>query len=217
MDVILGKGKLGKRMERPLWRWIRFVDGYCRERWAIDEDNPYWNNERGSLGILAAAIWSTGGLAVEELPAEKKKGRRTITDARLDLWCSLGRDDYAFEAKQRHIRLSLTASPTQVKKRLQGALTIAAGNVKEKPGYGKRASLVFAVPYVRGTRRAEPVEMRHLLQVFVDAIKQCDASFAAWCIQPKGRCTWSYWPRKGRTDYYYWPGVAVIGRALRRQ
>ena len=56
-DVIRGKGKLGRRMEKALWRWTYFVDRYCYERWRVDEDNPYWHNERGSLGILAAAIY----------------------------------------------------------------------------------------------------------------------------------------------------------------
>jgi hypothetical protein len=105
-----------------------------------------------------------------------------------------------------------------VKKRLQSALTTAAGNVREKPGYGKRASLVFAVPYVWATRRTEPEEMKRLLQVFVEGIKQCDASFAAWCVQPKERRSfYGPWKRSATTCYTFWPGVAVIGRALRRQ
>ena len=213
--VIPGKDKLGRKMKKALWRWVYFVDRYCRERWTIDEDNPYWHNERGSVGLLAASIWSTGGLALEEHPAEVIRGRKA-KDVRLDLWCCLNGVDYAFEAKQRDIRLSPRTTPAQVTERLQAALGMAAGDVRKRPGYGRRAGILFALPYAYGAHHREPEEMGRLLRVFVKGVTDCDSSFVAWCFQPKGRCTWSYWPRKGRTDYYFWPGVAVIGRALKR-
>jgi len=213
---VRGKGKLGKKMEKALRRWVHFVDKYCHERWHSDQDNPYWHNERGSVGLLAAAIWSTGGLALEEHPAEVTKGRKP-RPVRLDLWCCLNGVDCAFEAKQKSIRLSPRTTPAQVRERLQATLKTAVGNTKKKPGYGRRAGVVFALPEILGTRRREPEETGRLLRVFVEGATKCDTSFAAWCFQPKGRCTWSYWPRKRRTDYYFWPGVAVLGRALRRQ
>lgn len=212
-DVIRGKGKLGRRMEKALWRWAHFVDKYCR---TVHDDNPYWHNERGSVGILAAAIWSTGGIALEEHPAEKKQGRRT-KPRRLDIWCSMGGHDYVFEAKQRVIGLAPSIESKSLERRLRAALKIARKEKQLSPGYGNRVGLVFVVPWVRATKRREPDEVARLLRVLAGAIERCDACFAAWCFQPKGQSTWSYWPRRDRTDYYYWPGVAVIGRALKRQ
>jgi hypothetical protein len=221
-DVILGKGRLGRRMEEALWRWIHFVDRYCQRRWNDDQDAPYWHNERGSLGLLAAAIWSTGNIALEEHPAEKavQKGRRRKTppDGRIDLWYSLGRKDYALEAKQMYVRLSRRNPPSAIKRSVQSVLNSALGNIKAKPGYGNRVGLVFVAPFFWKRRHENPEQMAVLLKRFVEGIMQVDACFIAWCFQPKKRCPfYGPWPRGADSITTLWPGVVVLGRALRRQ
>src|ERR1035437_2626560 len=74
-----------------LKEWIRLNRTYSkRMQW---EDCAWWANERASTGILAAAAWMAGGVALEEYSTKKvkKKEHRTgscdlFFDVRIHGW-----------------------------------------------------------------------------------------------------------------------------------
>jgi hypothetical protein len=70
-------------------------------RW---KDCAWWANERASIGILAAAVWKCGGVALEEYSTRKtnKKEHRT---GRCDLFFAFGKNHFACEVKQVFPRL----------------------------------------------------------------------------------------------------------------
>lgn len=80
-------------------RFSRITDG---------EDVPYWYNERTNIGVLAAAAWRCGRIALEEFQYEKidvsSSGETAETDqkkwiGRCDLWISNDRVEEIVEAK----------------------------------------------------------------------------------------------------------------------
>ena len=62
-------------------------------------DNAYFYNERASLSILAAAIWKSNGIAIEEYTSVKRHNNENFK-GRVDLWFQI--EDYycLVESKQ---------------------------------------------------------------------------------------------------------------------
>jgi hypothetical protein len=82
--------------------WLRLSRKYCDR---VENDVPYWYNERANVSILAAAAWRKGGVAVEEFTVRRgpvvkgKKGKSKSKNHRCDLWFQLLCTRYYAEAK----------------------------------------------------------------------------------------------------------------------
>lgn len=81
-------------------RFIRVYSDQYVENNATDA--PYWNIERTNIGMLAAACWKNGWVALEEFATVKKKIDKSDNGGRCDLWVSSqsGNKNYAIEAKK---------------------------------------------------------------------------------------------------------------------
>lgn len=64
-------------------------------QWKDVPDVPWWYNVRASVGLLAAAVWKTGGYAFEEYSTKKKS-----KVGRVDLEFGTGNEAFIVEAKQ---------------------------------------------------------------------------------------------------------------------
>ena len=101
MNPLSGFGREIRSVEVPdylgrlLGTWCSLIERYCARMGP--EDAPYDHNERANVGLLSAAAWQIGLIALEEFPPHKKD-----KDGRCDLWiCAEGGDHNgaAFEAK----------------------------------------------------------------------------------------------------------------------
>lgn len=78
-------------------QWGTNIRKYCS---AVDDDVPYYYNERANLSLFASAAWQSGVIALEEYHTYKRHGRGR-TD--LFLWIG-GKDGVQIEAKQKWIK-----------------------------------------------------------------------------------------------------------------
>lgn len=87
----------------PLLRtWVRLQRKYCTA-WEWDDVSWYYN-ERASLSLFAAAVWMSGGVALEEYSTEKyhtplRSRRLRPYMGRSDLGFRHSRRDFIAEAK----------------------------------------------------------------------------------------------------------------------
>lgn len=63
--------------------------------------------ERPNVGFLAGAVWTAGGVAIQEYDERKKNAedKRFAYDGRGDLWVGLGGKGFKLEAKHQHVYL----------------------------------------------------------------------------------------------------------------
>ena len=79
-----------------LEEWILLLKRYCR---FMGDDAPYFYSERANIGVLAAAAWRAGWVALEEFGIRK----HTKQKGRADLWfwpIDQDKEEY-IEAKQK--------------------------------------------------------------------------------------------------------------------
>ncbi|MCF7864356.1 MAG: hypothetical protein K9L89_06180 [Kiritimatiellales bacterium] len=161
-------------------------------QWKDVPDVPWWYNERASVGLLAAALWKTGGYAFEEY-STKKKGKV----GRVDLEFGTGNEVFVAEAKQCWIRNMGKTDPTN---RIKQSFKAATEDVKRcnTMGMGKLA-IVFGVPSMN--EADSDLAFRENVAHFLDYANEVDAGAMAW-VFPGSKCQ----PTIGGKIY---PGVVV--------
>ena len=102
--IIKNKRNIG-HWDALLEEWILSIERFSR---ITNGDVPYWYNERANIGVLAAAAWRCGRIALEEFQYEKidvsSNGETDETaqnhwNGRCDLWISNDRSAEIVEAK----------------------------------------------------------------------------------------------------------------------
>src|SRR6266478_8051718 len=91
-------------------------------------DCPYWYSERPHVGFLAAAVWQSGGTALEEYGAEKIKERKS-NRGRCDIYMRT-KNKTAFECEAKRLWLNLGSKPEKSCKKVMKWLNWAGGDVK---------------------------------------------------------------------------------------
>lgn len=117
-------------------------------------DIPWHYHERAHIGFLAAAVWKSGGVAIEEWRTTKSRNR-VPSNGRCDLWAKFGGRSYYIEAKHAWIRLrpnpKSAAAKTRI--RLAHALRDACANHCNRNRREHRLAVLFAVPSVSTAKR----------------------------------------------------------------
>ncbi len=94
------QGRLRQEEEKAwtkiLKNWIQVHKIYFQQS---GNDKAYSYNERASISMLAAAIWKSKGIAIEEYVAEKNHNGET-KKGRVDLWFKIEEFTAVVEAKQ---------------------------------------------------------------------------------------------------------------------
>lgn len=202
--IFPGPFKKDKDLQQILrkWQWVM-------KDLVVDDDVPWWYNERTSVGFFAAAVWKKGGQAIDEYTTTKKfrtnRGKTNNKHGRGDLLFYLKRNKiFAAEAKQ--VCLSLNRSPD---KKVISLLKTARKDAVCVPNYygdAKRLGMVFMVPY---TKR-KPDQDDEIIQKWINNVKEIakiKKIAAAWTFPSVARekC----WKEPDGTRYYY-PGVILL-------
>ena len=182
------------------WFWV--IEKYCEKRcW---EDVPWWYNERASLSLFAAAVWNSGGIALEEYSTSKSH-RKERWPGRGDIYVSINGKEYIIEAKQ--VWCSISGRAQKSNDKIEKALFEARHAAGETKCWGaKRLGLVFAIPYLSNSQRHN---LGARIDSWLEEINSIERTSLAWILD------------KGATDRfrykkYLYPGVAVLLRPLRQ-
>lgn len=145
---ILFKSKR-KTKETDVWNkilinWIKVHKKYMK---ISEVDNAYFYNERASLSLLAASIWQSNGIAIEEYSSEKNH-EDGIYNGRVDLWFQIDKYYCVVESKQvfkRVINKNIESISSDIDFKMKEAIKDARSSMQhEKIGY----AVVFFTPTI---------------------------------------------------------------------
>ncbi len=194
----------GLRVLDPVLRkWIDGVEAYCSHYGG--QDAPYWYNERANVGLVAAAAWRSGGLALEEYPQNKASRPGGTWQGRADLWLSVETHEFVIEAKQCFPLLNGGTPPkTVVTKLLKAARQDATRSAVRN---ARSLGMVFVSP-----RSPKPFEDKRCspLRDWIAELDSVDFDVMAWCFPETVRHL-----KSARTGHIY-PGVVAVARMPRR-
>jgi hypothetical protein len=182
--------------------------------WAHKNEHPYrdcpwWYLERTSVGFFSAAIWRSGGQAIEEYATDKvyrKGGKPKKWAGRGDLMFCLKNTNkwYVAEVKQKYLHL-LRPYPSLLLE-IDKSLKEAREDAVYAPSFGySRLGIVLIVPW----QRAQIPSREHIRQ-WISNLQRASrelSSAVAWCF-PRVARDLCYRERNG--VQYYCPGVAIF-------
>ncbi len=125
--------------------WVH--DEYVTQQVYPDQGNQklgdctFWYSERPQVGLFAAAVWKSGGIALEEFGTTKSAGG-VESRGRGDLFFKLGEIGYVCEAK--HIWLSLSDQVSKNLKHFKRQVEESSRDVKKHPELDRKLALTFA-------------------------------------------------------------------------
>ena len=189
-------------IQRVLRKWCHIINEWCERRnW---DDVPWWYNERASLGLLATAVWATGGVMLEEYSTEKGKEKKQW-QGRGDLFLQVGKGKYVIEAKQKWVSISTRAN--EAKAAIEKSIGDAKKAAREtRANGGRRLGAVFVVPYMP---KGEVSKVDKQIRSLVSDLKSIKKVNLAWVFPEKARRDFQY---KG----YLYPGIAILLQPLRK-
>lgn len=128
-----------------LEEWILSVERYCRVTEGTDA--PYLFTELANVGLVAASVWRSGGIALQEYQAEKGAKHRPKWNGRVDLWLQSGVVEQLLEAKM--LTISMDAR-RDLDKALVDELGKALNDAKHSRNNHEVDALgaLFVVPYM---------------------------------------------------------------------
>jgi hypothetical protein len=165
---------------RLLAEWGSLVDRYCRVVMEPD-DLPYFHKERANVGIVAAAAWRTGLVALQDLPVVRRRQARR-GPVQLDLWIGSKNDGDAYEAKY------VEVGRENVRHYAESCLHRAVDDVATltERWYGKwRVGMVFCPIWLEG--RGKGAAQARAADV-LRSLEDVGASALAWAL-PRSRAS----------------------------
>jgi len=144
----------GSPLKPVLKKWQEVLAFYrnqvCWEDWK-KPDAPYWYNERTNVGMLSAAAWLCGGLALEEFSGKKAARDGKPYSGRVDLRIQVGTTGFAFEAKHKWLWVgSRSFKDSNWDSSLDSRLNEACCACRKVGNsFGRRLGLLFVVPALR--------------------------------------------------------------------
>lgn len=201
-----------KRWQNLLWR-------YSEE---VKKDVAYWYNERANVSLLAAAVWTLGGVAIEEFTVNRRRSavgsqdQRSSRQGRCDLWFQIcnfleaktvwPNDSKDADAFKRILKRKLKEAKRQLK-------TLPEDEIKDAHGL---LAVCFVVPEVNQTESPNG-SINSFYNLASSALCQPSRkkSFenkyfvAAYEVTREGEETGKLSPP--RYDDFYYPGVVLVG------
>jgi len=160
------------------WIWIHHEAG---ERWNWD-DCIWWYGERASIGALAAAVWKSGGIALEEYTT-RKGGETNGFKGRSDLRISHDSKKYTIEAKQ--IWPGLGNPSDGHSSQISKALNQAHCDLnKSQTNESEQLAVVFASPSLPVSSLSE---IPKAVKDWLDIVAKVDADAKAWLFPEQAR------------------------------
>lgn len=183
--VVKRKRNLG-HWEGVLEEWILAIEKYSR---MSGGEAPYWYNERANIGLLAAATWRTGGIALEEFPHGKSepkisddgKTQETVTrNGRCDLWICHGTKSERIEAKFRWLNMASDRIAEFAEESINKAVKDAS---KSKSDDGQAAVGVTFLPlFVKASKITDEKTIELYIEETIATLRNLDVDLIAWCF-----------------------------------
>jgi hypothetical protein len=114
-------------------------------------DCPYWYSERPHVGLLSAAVWQSGGTALEEYGTHKTKEYESQR-GRCDLGIRTNRAGFECEAKR--LWLNAVSSTESLARKVKDEVERAVKDVKKLKSK-KGLALCFVTPVVHKSKFSE--------------------------------------------------------------
>jgi len=193
--------------EGLLEEWIFAIEKYCR---MSGGEAPYWFTERANVGLLAAAAWRAGAVALEEFQHEKSEPDISETgntaepitkNGRCDLWVCHGTKSERIEAKFRWLNMNSERIAELAEKSLGEALKDASKSMSDdgQPAVG----VAFFPLFVKATVVAGEKVVEDYIEETIVILRKVDADLIAWCFPARLRSDLS-------ENGYCRPGVVML-------
>jgi hypothetical protein len=146
-----------------LKKWIVVNETYNKsEKW---RDAIWWCNERANIGAFAAAVWLSGGVALEEYITRKKhKGSERAGRCDLSFRFTKNGDKFACEAKYLLLPLGGTLE-NKIKRQIEGNIAKAVKDARKlDKSEGRKLAFCFIVPRFSPTKK-RPAIKRALIKL----------------------------------------------------
>lgn len=188
----------------PAWdpilrKWFKVLDEYAAVYPATDA--AYWYTERAALGMLAGAVWRSGGVVLEEyrclrdVDGKQRKGR---TDA----WFNIRAECYEVEAKY----VDRRTKPGKLYTVVDATLNQAARQLETS---GDKESTQVALTFFIAGIKKRP-ELDETFSEFIEPARKLKPDLLAWYFPVSARGLLS--PQ----NKHHYPGVILVGRLVRQ-
>jgi len=184
-----------------LEEWLLMIERYCS---VVEQDAPYWYNERATTSLLAGAAWRCGGIALEEFQTEKQTEGEERIKGRADLRLVIADNWDSIEAKVSYL------SDSHDTPRVVTRLEQACEDVKKVPKAEDelRIGVLFCCPEISVSDYG-PVDMK--LETFRAALMSIKNDAFAWCFPAITR---ELTPASGQYKDYRYPGLFLLARIV---
>lgn len=198
---------------RLLEEWVLQVERYCRVYDGIDA--PYLYTERANVGLLAAAAWRSGGIALEEFQSQKGVKHRPKWLGRVDLWlCQDEKVEEILEAKM--LRISMDSRADLVES-ISSCMNDAVKDAKNAKGPYDVTGIgaAFIVPHLTIKRALARMEDEESPGDWVESwinevLEGNDYHAAAWCFPKEMRNHLANDEVDICGDGYAYPGMMLL-------
>lgn len=210
--LIKNKKNLG-HWDSLLEEWILSIERFSR---ITNGDVPYWYNERANVGVLAAAAWRCGRIALEEFQHEKiDVSSNEETDetnqekwmGRCDLWISNDRSEELIEAKFKWLNL-LSERIDEISTDCLGA---AVKNAYDTRGNGeiRAIGVAFLPVYAKANKVGNVESLENIIAKNIIGTQKLSTDLVAWCFPKRLR------NHIGERYNNYLPGVIMLAKVAK--
>jgi hypothetical protein len=200
-----------KGLRRALVQWVSLQGRLAQD--LGPNDAPWWYNERASVSTFAAAVWMTGGIALEEYMTSKKSldthpkrspKRNPLASGRGDIYFRVGAIEYRGEAKQTWAKLRGYNQESVFRRHL----SLAVNDAKRRPSDGaKRVGILFLVPNIPA---AFMDQVDDYIDRWVNTLRSMRTVATAWSFPACARRL------RLEEEQKIYPGVAMLIKGANR-
>lgn len=210
--IIKNKRNLG-HWDALLEEWILSIERFSR---ISHGDVPYWYNERANIGVLAAAAWRCGRIALEEFQYEKidvsSNGEADETtqkkwNGRCDLWISNDRSEEIVEAKFKWLNMRSEKMNKFSISCLDAAVSDAA-NTKGNDEI-KAIGVAFLPVYAKADEVGDIEALEKVIAKTVISACKSQADLVAWSFPKRLR------EHIGEKYNNYLPGIILLAKVAK--
>lgn len=210
--LVKRKRNLG-HWEGIIEEWILAIERFSR---LSEGDVPYWYNERANVGVLSAAVWRAGGIALEEFQHEKnmdvvtaeddRLGSKTNWTGRCDLWVSFGKKSERVEAKFKWINMDSERMIEFAEACLADAMSDAKMSKSDdgQPAIG----VAFLPVFVKTSKVTDEKPLETYIDDTVSKVKNMDVDLVAWSFPIRLR------DYVGEKYNNHLPGVILLAKKI---
>lgn len=197
-----------KKFEPLFEKWKELMVEYVRR---CNDDLPYWHDERTNVGFLAAAVWQSGGIAIEEYWVERRRQRKgKYKKGWCDLWGKLKGEKLGFslEAKQ-----YWPAKPDE--KTIKEKLVSCHKDLKSIRGKRmgeRRISVCFLTITTADEKKINRRDLVGMIEKIEKKYKNKENILMRYCLPdiPKDEYKKRIGYREPDGTRYYYPGVVLV-------